>query len=89
MVAPITSQIARRVLLMLRHELKEVKDAGIKIRDSGFLYQCLFCGGRPMKHEFLRYGGPLGIPRGMTQEYWDNSMRSEKRIGWIDGRLVL
>ena len=89
-IQAVSSPLRTRVRLLLRHPVKEVRDAATRITDSGFLFQLLLCGGRPAREIFLRMDKPRGIPLGMTQTYWDKRQQLGLKTGWkIDGQLVL
>ena len=88
LVVPITAEMARRVITMMQHESSAVKNHAKKVKDSGFLHHCLFCGGPPMANHIL-VPGPEGIPYGMTEQYWHDLTKKHKISGWKDGRLHL
>ena len=73
---------------LIRHALERVRVANVKIKDSGFFYQLLFCGGMRMRSGFLlmeRYWDPScteGIPLGMTERYWDERQDKKLITGW-------
>ena len=81
----VSPQIGVRVSLLLRHRVQDVQDAAARIRDSGFLQHLLFCGGLPARAEFLRFDPVLGIPLGMTQEYFDERQSRKAITGWAFG----
>ena len=81
----VSPEIGVRVSLLLRHRLHDVQYAAVRIRDSGFLQQLLFCGGRPARAELLRVDSVSGIPLGMTQAYWDERQSRKAITGWAFG----
>ena len=82
-VQAVTGQIPRRIRLLLTHAVEGVRDANVTIKDSGFMCQLLFCGGRPKLDMFLRMDPDIGIPKGMTQKYWDERQSKKLIIGWV------
>ena len=91
-VQAVTSQLPRRIVVLLRHALREVRDANETIRDSGFMWQLLFCGGKRKRDRLPRPLNGLvidpdtGIPKGMTIRYWDERQRKKLITGWVRGR---
>ena len=84
---PVSSQIPRRVLLLFHHARPAVRDAARKIQHSGFLLQ-LYRPGKRLRCLILNR--QTGIPKGMSQEYWDGRQRQKKITCWTDeGRLEL
>ena len=81
----VSPEIGVRVSLLLRHRVQDVQDAAAHIRDSGLLQQLLFCGGLPARAGFLRFDPVLGIPLGMTQEYFDERQSRKAITGWAFG----
>ena len=81
-VRSVTMQIPRRMWSLIRHALERVRVANVKIKDSGFFYQLLFCGGRRMRNVFLLMVRTEGIPLGMTERYWDERQRKKLITGW-------
>jgi hypothetical protein len=58
--------------------------------DSGILFQMFFCGGKPRSHGFLSVDENTGIPKGMSQRYWDERQRQKLITGWSrEGKLHL
>ena len=94
-VRAVTIHIPRRMCSLFRHAVERVRVANVKIKDSGFLYQLLFfCGNRIPRSVFLgdRLPRPLnglaidpdtGIPKGMTQSYWDERQSKKLITGWV------
>ena len=82
-VRTVTYQIPRRICSLLTHAVERVGVANVIIKDSGFMYQLLFCGGRPMRNVFLLMAPGTGIPRGMTRRYWDERQRKKLITGWV------
>ena len=88
-VQAVTSQLPRRIVVLLRHALREVRDANETIRDSGFMWQLLFCGGKRQRDRLPRPLNGLvidpdtGIPKGMTIRYWDERQRKKLITGWV------
>ena len=94
-VRTVTIHIPRRMCSLFRHAVERVRVANVKIKDSGFLYQLLFfCGNRIPRSVFLgdRLPRPLnglaidpdtGIPKGMTQSYWDERQSKKLITGWV------
>ena len=66
---------------LFTHAVERVRVANVKIKDSGFVYQLLFCGGKRMRKVFLLMAR-TGIPLGMTQRYWDERQRKKLITGW-------
>ena len=81
----VSPEIGVRVSSLLRHTVQDVQDAAAHMRDSGFLQHLLFCGGLPARDEFLRFDPVLGIPFGMTQEYFDERQSRKAITGWAFG----
>ena len=89
-VRPISAQIAYRVVLLLHHARQEIRDAALTIKDSGILFQLLFCGGRTKSNLSLVIDPRTGIPKGMTQEYWDERQGKKLFSGWtLEGKLEM
>ena len=87
---PITACMVRRMRLLKRHRLAEVRSAIQKIQDSGFMFHLLHCGGRPWRARFLLQDPKTGIPVGMAKQYWGQRQREKKITGWsADGKLHL
>ena len=80
-VPTVTFHIPLRIAALLSHAVERVRVANVIIKDSGFMYQLLFCGGRPMRNVFLLMAR-TGIPLGMTQRYWDERQRKKLITGW-------
>ena len=86
-IIPISSQIPSRCSLLFHHARTAVCEAAQKIRRSGILEQLLMPGKR---QRCLVLNQKTGIPRGMTQEYWENRQRQKLITGWTDeGKLEL
>ena len=81
----VSPEIGVRVSLLLRHRLQEVRDAALRIRDSGFLQQLLHCGGRSARAQLLKFDSVLGLPLGMTQAYFDERQSRKAITGWAFG----
>ena len=79
----IVGPMKNRIEILRHHAVKEVRDANKIIRDSGFMFQMLFCGGRPKAAMFLRMDPDIGIPKGMTQKYWDERQSKKLITGWV------
>ena len=85
---------------LLRYYSKEsehpVNQKAVRIRDSGFLWQCWLPKPwaankeRTVLHRKRLIIGPIGLPAGVTQEYFDKKTEKGPNIfGWVDGRFYL
>ena len=85
-VETISSQIRYRVAALLHHDSEAVREAAQKIKHSGILDQLLMPGRRLRRLTM----GHLGIPKGMSQEYWDSRQKLKLITRWTDkGKLEL
>jgi hypothetical protein len=82
-VPQISSQMSWRVAFMLHHVDEAVRLAGQHIKDSGFMFHLLFCGGRRKCDGFLRMN-EQGLPQGMSEAYWVDRQRKLLKTGWIE-----
>ena len=95
-VNAITRQLPERIhFLWQHHALRKVRDANGIIMASGFVWQLLFCGGNriprsgylgdrlPRPLNGLAIDPDTGIPKGMTQSYWDERQRKKLITGWV------
>ena len=90
MVVAVTAQMGHRIAQLLRHRYAPVQEVSRKMKDSGILYQMLFCGGNPRSQGFLSMDENTGIPKGMSQRYWDERQRRNLITGWNrEGKLEL
>ena len=96
-VNAVTRQLPERIhFLWQHHALRKVRYANGIILASGFLSQLLFCGGNripshrsvhPQGIRVIDFSGlaidpDTGIPKGMTQSYWDERQRKKLITGW-------
>ena len=73
-----------------------VNQKAIRIRDSGWMRQCWLPEPwaankeRTVLHRKRLIIGPIGLPAGVTQEYFDKKTEKGPNIfGWVDGRFYL
>ena len=84
---PVTGQMAYRVVLLMRHRVSEIVKTAKKVKDSGFLLQC-WMPGQPLQR--LAWDRRTGIPKGMSQEWWDANQQLKRLVGWtVEGKLEL
>ena len=82
-VQVVVGPMTNRIEILRHHAVGEVRNANKIIQDSGFMFQMLFCGGRPKAAMFLRMDPDIGIPKGMTQKYWDERQSKKLITGWV------
>ena len=83
--------MARRVIckdLVIEEQAKQY----IRMRDSGFFDQCwsTLSGIRSRCHKqrLIRHIN-TGLPKGMTQAYFDVATQTHGKLGWFEGKLQL